>query len=386
MISNFPNNSINNINFKGYDARPLKGVMMRNAISFDLTKIAGEMKDIGAKHGFDVILESRVKHTNGEANASLLKKFWKFLKGETEYLRPWVQDILYFRKNKMLIDNNEYINHVPLCQNMGIKREGIPGGRFIAGGNLFLLQDGKTEKILIGGRERLRYAAKLFPGKDILALPQADFHIDLFVRPLKDNNIIVADDDLSIAMLQAGERRLENLLDKKPDTEIKQTLSKLQAIIKMMQNARKSENWADTNDVISTLQDEGYNVIRVPGRIYDNKVCADNPHGIFAHSLNFINAIAATDKNGEIVYISNKSNLLERLGISEELAKEAGLDFEAIFRKSVQEYIKPENVYFVKGGNGDNPKLADNISQILKESHGGIHCLCAEIPKDFPGN
>ena len=63
------------------------------------------------------------------------------------------------------------------------------------------------------------------------------------------------------------------------------------------------------------------------------------------------------------------------------LAKELGLDFEDKFKESVKNYIKPDNVYFIEGGSGKDPKICDNIAQILEETHGGIHCLCAEIPK-----
>lgn len=377
MITGYTNN---NINFRGYDARPLKAVVMRQAQGFDLSKAAYEMREIGAKCGFDVILESRVNKAKVNANTSVLQKIKNFFKNETEYLRPWIQDVMYFTKDKMLINKDEYINHTALCKELNILREEIPSRKFISGGNLFLLKDGDTEKILVGEWEKFKKAAKLFPEREIIQLPQADFHIDLFVRPLKDNVIIAADDNLTIAMLQSGQQKLEKILEQGADNKIHDTYKKLCDVIKNMQQARKKGGFADTNEVISTLEDKGYNVIRTPGRIYD-KPRRNNPGDIFIHSLNFINAVAATDKNGDIVYISNKTDLPEKLGLTAELAKKTGLDFEAVFKKSVEDYIKPENIYFIKGGSGENPKISDNIAQILKDSHGGIHCLCTEIPE-----
>lgn len=298
MIYNYSNNSIN---FHGYDARPLKAVVMRQACSFDLSKVAYEMRGIGAKHGFDVILESRAKHAKLDKNATILQKIKKFLTDEKEYLRPWIQDVLYFTKGKMLIDKDECINHTALCKNLGIAREQIASNRFISGGNLFLLKDANGEKILVGKSEKLKNVAKLFPDRKITELPQADFHIDLFVRPLKDNTIIAADDDLTLAMLESGKHRLKELLAQNTDDKINNAYVKLCTTIENMQKARKDRSFANTNEVISALEKNGYNVVRTPGRIYD-KPHRNNPSRVYIHSLNFINAVAATDKNGEYIF------------------------------------------------------------------------------------
>ena len=54
-----------NTNFKGYDARALQGVVvMRNIKVFNASKIAYEMREIEIKHGFDVVLDSKLAGKN----------------------------------------------------------------------------------------------------------------------------------------------------------------------------------------------------------------------------------------------------------------------------------------------------------------------------------
>ena len=140
-----------NTNFKGYDARALQGVVMRNAKGFNASKIAYEMREIGAKHGFDVVLDSKLAGKKPYTDISILKKIQNFFTEEySEYMHPWIQDIMYFAKGKMLIRQDEETNHKAFCQVFGIAREKIQYIKFISGGNLFLLHDGNKEKILVG--------------------------------------------------------------------------------------------------------------------------------------------------------------------------------------------------------------------------------------------
>ena len=43
---------------------------------------------------------------------------------------------------------------------------------------------------------------KIFGTQDVAFVPQADFHIDLFLRPLKNGKILVADDEMSLNFLK----------------------------------------------------------------------------------------------------------------------------------------------------------------------------------------
>lgn len=349
---------INNINFKGYDARPMRTIVMRNADTFDLSTAAREVRQIGINHGFSVILED-------EGN-----------------MRPWIQDVVYFTKDKMLINRAEGKSHSTLCENYGLAKERIPERRFIAGGNLYLINNDGKEKILVGKSEKIKNAQKLFPDREIIQIPQADFHIDLFIRPLKDNNILVADDNMTLKILKNAKESLETYMKENPGGNHNDSYKKLNKLICDMEMARNKIFYSDTNEVISKLKEEGFNVIKTPGRIYKGRKTFFGNIDSLANKLNYINAIATIDDSGEIIYISNKSNLLNELEIDDELANKIGLNFEENFKKSVADYINPENIYFIEGGIDIDKKYHSNIPEILEDLSGGIHCLCAEIPKE----
>ena len=87
-----------------------------------------------------------------------------------------------------------------------------------------------------------------------------------------------------------------------------------------------------------------------------------------------MNSCVTLDNNGEIVFITNKDSLAKGLGLTDKIKSELGLDFESIFKESVKDYIKPENIYFLSGKNN---ALGDKL---LLERQGGLHCITMEIP------
>ena len=128
-----------------------------------------------------------------------------------------------------------------------------------------------------------------------------------------------------------------------------------------------NSQYIHTSKVQEELADAGYNVVKVPGRIFDY---INDSDGILPqHILNYMNGIVHEDKNGDLVYITNKSNLNKYCGITEKVAQKIGFDFQTEFVNSVKDYIKPENIYFV------------DSKMFLKNYEGGIHCLAAEMPK-----
>ena len=396
------------VNFKGYDARPLYAVAMRNTDGFALNEAASQMRQIGAKHGFKVIFEDGFvskqeerkreirKEIGGEISedsakkprfpvlASLEDKFLNyFSKREKSDVTSWMQDCIYFTKDGILTAENNAEDFLPLSNTFGVKINTVPSSSFIAGGNLYILKDDKKEKILVGASENREKALEMFPGREVISIPQADFHIDLVIRPLRDNTVLVADDDMSLDILKNAADVLKKFsLESGDDKSLKEAESKLCKLIKKMESGRKTSVYKDTNSVIQTLEENGFRVIRTPGRVYRTKFVLSNIESSIENELNFMNAIVHEDKDGELCYISNKSNLLEELGISKELAGKIGLDFEEEFKKAISEFVKPENIYFIDGA-AHKPFLAHrNIPNILKYLGGGVHCLCAEIPKE----
>ena len=130
-----------------------------------------------------------------------------------------MQDAIYFLKGKILVDDCTSPSFDALGETLGFKKEEVPARNFVAGGNLYILRDGEDEKILVGKSANIKNVLKMFPNREIIRLPQADFHIDLFVRPLKENVVLVADDDMMLDMLKRAAGKLEELVEQSEGDE-----------------------------------------------------------------------------------------------------------------------------------------------------------------------
>ena len=125
------------------------------------------------------------------------------------------------------------------------------------------------------------------------------------------------------------------------------------------------------SDVEKALSDEGFEVIKVPGRIFN--YVNNGERFSLNHDLNYSNAITFKNSNDETVIITNKSLLNQEMGITSEILKILGMDFEKMFLDSVKDYVKPENIFFLEG---------KSLPWGLRNLHGGLHCLSLEVP-DF---
>ena len=83
--------AISDTNFKGYDARPVRGFLM----SYNLAGIADEMKVIGKKEGFRVFIADEFRFSSRPIKNSPMVSHM-----EKEF---WTQDICAFYKNKFKI-------------------------------------------------------------------------------------------------------------------------------------------------------------------------------------------------------------------------------------------------------------------------------------------
>lgn len=355
------NNYKNTTPFNGYGARPLKALVVRNTRFENLYEATKELIQIGKKHNFDVFIEGKT-----------LSK--KLPETEAEYQQdqilknPWIQDKLFFLKNEILHNTTLLKSDRDLIEELKATPRYIEhiDNRALCGGNAFLLEN---DTVLLGEDEHITQAITMFNPKSIITIPQADFHIDLFIRPLKGKTVLVADDNMTIDILKNAKAKLKNT-----NCANKENIqARLNYCIYEMEISKKYSNYKNTDDVINTLINFNYNVIRVPGRIYQNREALTDRK----NTLNYLNAIVHENPKGELVFITNKSNILYKLGISKKLAKHLGLDFEEIFKNKIKDYINPQNVYFIRGG---KDRLS-NISNILENDLGGIHCLTLEIPR-----
>lgn len=408
--------SINNqqIYFRGYDARPLKAI----CLSSPKKELGLELERIGKKSGFDVFIPS---------GRTLLKA------SEAKYAyadlssSPWAQDTATFTPKKKIITSEFFDDFADnLSRKFGISKEfdkNIPQG-----GNMYYIKDSDGKDIMLVGLDSKKQLEKLENPKDVFGvreiqyIPQMDFHIDLFVRPLDNKRILLTDDSLTIKAFNKGIKSIQKLLKKEPEkTELLTIKENLDKELTKFKKSVLNNAQAPREDVKDILENNGFQVIGVPGRIYqtfpepeDIQITEDYIREVsnkkskkldflpmfseelfsfyprvskeksiqpeeqqLTHLLNYMNAIITKNKKGEMVYISNKSDFDKRIGLTPEIIKESGFSFEKEFVNSLKPYIKEENVYFVEGKAGEIQDSLENLA-------GGIHCLTTEMPNfDF---
>ena len=88
-----------------------------------------------------------------------------------------------------------------------------------------------------------------------------------------------------------------------------------------------------------------------------------------------MNANVIKNRDGKLVYITNKSSVDDMLKLTPEISEKIGFSFEDEFIKSISDYVDREHIYFI---NGEKDFVKDRL---LYDFGGGIHCLCTEIPE-----
>ena len=417
------------IYFKGYDARPLKGFFM----SSNCRGVAEEMRAIGRKEGFKIF------STMGDSFSQICVD--NIPKYELSVSGLWAQDYWTFVKDKLFsFENNkmtqailDYFNLKPdftqqidrkssstqqLQQELANAQKELKESQslykenktlifekmrkideinnqilekhrecHIAGGNLFIAKNKKGKEFIIVGendtRKYLPEEIRLMYGIDnVIVLPQMDYHLDLFIRPLNNGKVLVADDKMSMKVLTEGLGKFKSYILSLPVSERK-TYSKLfvkyyKELEKFYNNIRDN-TFVQANSVAKILEEKNFEVVRVPARIYE--FCeVVNDEDFLRHKCNYLNANVLINDEGKLVYITNKSNVDNDFGISPEVAQKIGFSFEKSFIDSISPYVEKEHFYFIKG---EDDFVAN---EMLKEFQGGIHCACAEIPKNIGEN
>ncbi len=202
----------------------------------------------------------------------------------------------------------------------------------------------------------------------VIILPQMDYHLDLFIRPLDNKRVLLADDEMSVDILYKGLNKL------KQDFYNTEIYNKMHNFIKLFETSILMNKRAQADEIEEILENNGFEVIRVPGRVYETDTNSIEDDFLKQY-CNFINANALPNRFGDLVYITNKSNINELLGLTPELSQIIGFSFEEEFIKSISEYIDPEHIYFI---DGDNHFISKTM---LTGYQGGIHCACSEIPE-----
>lgn len=367
--------------FKGYDARPLKAVVMTISDDPNALGVIKEMADIGEKSGFSVFFS--------KGGDYLYKNFKSIQKAFEEKLpiikyNKWAQDRAVLTPKKEIItdgleSNNSFARKIRALSDGKIQET----EDYIEGGNIFFVKNGDKNEMLLGAEDlpgrTVTGLQKAYGVDKVHILPQADYHLDLFYRPLNDKKILIADDRLTLKGIRKGisgaKKYLKAHPESNPETQaVKKVQEKLEDILKKFKEDKKLNHNFQADEIEPILKEKGFEPIRVPGRLY--YTIPNYKRDDLVHSMNYINAVVHEKPDKTLTYITNKSSLNEDCGITPEIAKKIGFDFEEMFVQSLKPHIKKEDVHFVSG-------TKNHMAKLLEDEAGGIHCLCNEIPAEL---
>lgn len=362
------------ISFTGYDARPLRALLMRDAYADTrYESLIKELSAIGREHSFDVFVQDAKKVVNG--NMYSAEKSLKLPILDRENV--WLQDNMTISPNGKMFANF-FADRLNMRFASFLKLPLFLRNYHLQGGNFFFIKDKGKTSLLLGVDDiigcNLGKIRQDFDLNEIYTVSQPDFHLDLGLRPLKNKTVLLNDDRLTLAELEKGIKSAENY----EKTSGRCENNSISGMLKMIRDffvQYKARSINENSETIETeLKNYGFKVVRVPSNIIRPSVVQDIDSDNHYMS-NFMNAIVHQNKQGDLVYITNRSLLDEAAGITKEVEEAIGFGFHKMFRDSVKDYIKPENVYFLDGNT--------TIPQFVENYQGGIHCLCAEIPKIF---
>lgn len=237
-------------------------------------------------------------------------------------------------------------------------KEANVGKSYIEGGNALITNNSKGEPSVILGEdtlyctlqalnlkptpENIKKAKKIIANelhldaKNVVYIPQIDFHIDMYYRPLHNGQIAVPDYSFAINMLQNNDFGIDE--DSK-----KYLISRLQYA---------NNNLGDIlKDAEKELTKNNYEIIKVPcfsiPRFNDGSYQEDRKK---LKNINYMNGICGTTTNGKTFYITNSSGYKK-------------LDFRM---KQFFKLIGIDKPYFVS-------------TQKLLRFNGGLDCITQEM-------
>lgn len=315
---------INSINFRGYDAAPLKRIYIEQEYS---APFADELKAVGMTEDIKVA----TIHDNLE----------------------WVQDdksIIEKAGGPFLVSSDKASDNFLCTIRSRYKMPATRTPGYLTGGNAFIGKFPNGEKWLISGEknktQNKEEISKTYdiPPENIYFLPQQNYHLDMFLRPIGYPFILVNDPELV----------MQNI-DKLDGTEEeKETFRQTTANHYKLQ--RIFAYYCDVNATVKKLEEIGFIPIRIAGD--------------YGESFNFMNAIVNKHKNGTISYITNSSKCSNKLYSS----------IEKTFADDLREKVPYlDKIYSIEGKK--SPARDTNyIMEALAYGGGGIHCMTMEEP------
>ena len=312
-------------NFKGYDALPLKAIHYEKSPFTDT--FDDEMRLIAQKEGFEI----------------------KSAKGSCKWLQDNVTFIEQDKTPFMLTRDSSVVDNFVINS----KKYNIPQTyslNYAIGGNSFIGKTPSGERWMLVGEDEIdrigkpaiakTYDIKM---KNIYSIPQQNYHLDMFLRPIGYPFVLVDNPALvkkKLSQMECDGSRSE--------------LITLQKDFYDYENNRQRD-FASHNKVMKALKNAGFIPIEIAG--------------VYGNNINFMNAIVNKRASGAISYITNssvcKSPFISRI--------------EEEFKADLMQKVPYCNrVYFVSGPieeNGENYLMFQ-----LGTFGGGLHCMTSEEP------
>ncbi len=340
-------------NFSGYFACPLKEVYLQPSYTLGFDVLVKNFIE-STRQYFDVVVQYKDRLLKNDFVKNPRGEFQDFI-----YANCWSQD------NKVFLENGKlgiFQKHqakdvaIDLAEKLKTKTHLIDND--FEGGNFFLGKKQNGDNIILAGVDSVKNVdrqqiSEIFniKNENIFTIPQPDYHIDLMIRPLTYPDVLVGDIDLTL------EKARNNSSSGLYRDSYFRFLEKKKAE-KTEENRKYGLNFASTETIVKTLEEQGFNPIKVPGVLYKNDV-------------NYMNALVHQNPDGTMVYITNKSDRIA-----------SGIDFDNIFAESLKEQVPAvKKIIFMESAvdrNGHSMLSA----YLSKSDGGGLHCLTNERP-DF---
>ncbi len=213
-----------------------------------------------------------INKTNGSKEVKTAR-FYKFLQQKLEKENTIVTGKSYLEGGNVL--NTTLVDGTPAA---------VVGSESI-GYTLLAMGLENNEKNIEIAKNQIAQDLGIKP-ENIAYIPQFDFHIDMYYRPLQNGVIAVPDYQEGIKLLE------KTSIARMPDGYLEKKI----LIEEMKNDADKTKTIREEAEQI--LLEKGYKIVKIP---YFSKT-------FFNSHINYMNGIGGTSKDGKTYYITNKSD------------------------------------------------------------------------------
>lgn len=364
----------NRMSFKAYAASPVKkGIFITCG---DIWGVPSELSRLADKTGLKVY--------SLDDTLNVVTQSELFNKGiERKFL--WTQDFVSFVGDKLYYSPSlRYPAKVTqivkkLSEFFGVTP--VPQLDYVQGGNFILNKapSGKLD-VFVGDvdvkRVGLNELAKRYNADNVIAVPQADKHLDAFMFVI-GKRAFVCDDNLMLKEIKNAYERLKTRRDRLSQQFVFLLEKCYYNNFKLIADwSKENRPYAHTDEAVNAIERAGYEVVKIPGKMYRYIRSEEDSKLYQSYSTNFANGLFNM-KDGKPVIVTNESYDDERWRINDIVAKKIGFSFKNLFLKYMEKYVDPENIHFIRGTKL-YPDIPSGVAQLLHNS-GGINCHSTEI-------